>query len=169
MRPNADRDLPWYLGSGASSAFGGALASSLGAMLEHVGQGSLDVSRIEDRFLRTVGDGAEWNRIHDRLAQIDPHHVAVLVAHYGQPRLTAGLTAAALLVPMARRHAEDGHVTRGSVDRSLRAALRARDRAPLLELEAVAMAAVLAAVRAYEAVELPRSARYRKVETRGDR
>lgn len=163
MKPNAASDLPWFFGTGPSTAAGDCgLRSSLGGQLAALAEGitrqpTVDASRAEDEMHERMGPGRLIGIIEDRLFTLTPEQVRVLRYHYGERAIDDRVSAAALLCPSAASLVSPRVLSRESLREAVQASVKARDRAWLV-VEVEALALVQDAVTAYEAaaVHVPR-------------
>lgn len=105
MLQSADVDLPWFFGSGPSTAAGDAgLKSPLGAQLDALRAGVqhdrtvVDSSRSEDEAIGRLGMGERYRVIEERLGQLERIDVDILRAHYVDKPLPYMISGAAPLV-----------------------------------------------------------------------
>jgi len=105
MLQSADVDLPWYFGSGPSTAAGDAgLKSPLGGQLDALRAGiprdrtAVDSSRSEDEAIGRLGMGERYRVIEERLGQLQRIDVDILRAHYVDKPLPHMISGAAPLV-----------------------------------------------------------------------
>jgi hypothetical protein len=158
----ADVDLPWFFGTGPSTAQGDTgLRSSLGGQLSALQSGitqqpTVDSSRAEDGMIRQLGAAHHLGQVTARLRQLSERQVLVLRLHYGTPSIVAGLSGCAVLCPEAADLVH-GPVSRESIAVAGRAALRARETVAWVALELAATRLWTDAARAYSEVELARS------------
>ncbi len=149
----ADFDLPWYFGTGPSTAQGD---SGLRCSLGSAGTGGTpSLSALEDAMIRRVGTGTRLGDIADRLATLSRFHQLVLRLHYGTGPLAFGVSGSAVLVQAAWALLETGPMSRERLNSAMRG--KGKDgRARWVEVEAEAQTVVGEAVRAYEAADVPR-------------
>lgn len=158
-------DLPWYWGTGSSTAQGDTgLRSSLGGQLDALRAGvvsehAVDSSQAEGDMIRRLSAAHRAEEIHRRLRTLPGEVALVLRLHYGTRSLAAGVSGAALLCPAAAAMCGGGTVSREGLTEAIRVSLRARDNA-WVALTAEALTMVREAVEAYERAEV---ARRRKV------
>lgn len=170
----ADVDLPWFYGTGSSTAAGDAgLRSSLGGQVARLaasqlsdaaraaardydgwqkrsGEGhGVDASQIEDDAIKRLGTGHHLAEVSARLAAVADEHRDALALHYGHRSLVFGVSAAALLTELGRRHGM-------ALADVLRDAVKARKPAVLVELETETGKLVEAAKLAYENADVPK-------------
>jgi hypothetical protein len=105
MLQSADVDLPWYFGSGPSTAAGDAgLKSPLGGQLDALRAGiprdrtAVDSSRSEDEAIGRLGMGERYRVIEERLGQLQRIDVDILRAHYVDKPMPFMISGAAPLV-----------------------------------------------------------------------
>lgn len=151
----ADFDLPWFFGTGPSTAQGD---SGLRCSLGSAGTGvTPSVSALEDMMIRRVSTGTRIGDITDRLESLSRFHQLVLRLHYGTGPLAFGVSGAAVLCRAAwALLVLDGQPM--SRER-LNAAMRGKGsdgRMRWVEVEAEAATLVAEAVKAYEAADVPR-------------
>lgn len=148
----ADADLPWYWGTGASTADGDAgLRSVLGGQLAILAAGiigprQVDASQAEDAMLDRIGLGQRVRRIEARLRLLRPLHVVALHLHYSGRTLPYGVDAAAALLPRCVAMVD----VRGAHPQDLRGALHAATEAVRRAVRADSDRLVLGAQEAYE-------------------
>lgn len=159
----ADLELPWYFGTGPSTAAGDSgLRSPLGGQLEAIASGTLaeytiDAARTEDEMIRRIQTGGNVGDVRARLAELSHLDQQVLRLHYGTPALACNVTGAAVLASLAQRMTSSRSVTREALSAAIRASNRDRSSTRVTEIEVEALGLVKAAVQRYEQVQLPRS------------
>lgn len=152
----ADSHLPWYFGTGPSTAQGDSgLRSSLGGQLEVLRSGavptpSINTSRIEEDMINRLSTGHLLAEVSARLRIVGDQHERVLRLHYSQPSPCYGLSASVWLLAGAKPYQ--------GLTETLRVALR-KNTALLVELEAESTVALAAARLAYENATPPRRRR----------
>lgn len=159
----ADVDLPWFFGTGPSTAQGDTgLRSSLGGQLSALQSGitqqpTVDAGRAEDGMIRQLGAAHHLGQVTARLRQLSDYQVLVLRLHYGTPAIVAGLSGCAVLCPEAADLVGTASVSRESIATAGRAALKARDTLAWVALELAASRMWVAAARAYSDAEPSRA------------
>lgn len=150
----ADADLPWYWGTGASTAAGDAgLRSPLGGQLEVlkagiIGPRQVDASHAEESTIDRVGMGKRMRRIEACLRAMEsPRLVEVLRRHYSGRSLPFGLSPAAVVLPICVRWVSPS----GTHPQDLRGALHAATERQRRQVRADGDALVAKALGAYEA------------------
>jgi hypothetical protein len=161
----ADRDLPWFYGTGPSTAAGDSgLRSSLGGQLAAleagiVGEHAVNTSRLEDDMIRRTSTGALMSEIRERLSQLPRDIVLVLELHYSTRPIAYGISGCAVLCDAAAALVAPAAVSREGIAGVLRERVQAGKPTAWVDLDTEAVALLKSAQLAYEAIRIVRRRR----------